>query len=337
MDGSAKVWNTQTGQVLELRHDDEVNYATFNPDNSLVATASSDHTAKVWRLSDGKDILTIPHTAKVVDVKFSSDGKMVGSAGGDGVAQIWRINDRTKIFSILHNGKINHLLFSPNNQWVITASDDHSIQIWDLNDQKMLYQLTQSGAFIDIAITSNNKYIISGDTDGHVIVWDTQQGQQVFSTQMGSNSIMRVAISSDDKLFAAGNEAGGVCVWQLDNAEKKLCFSATEAVWDIGFSSSDFVIAGSLDGYVYIFDLVSKQEYVRISNWGMVLSLDISPDNRYLAISTTTGYSSTVLWKKEDVILEACKRLPRQLSEEEWKEYLGEDKYDPFCVSYSFK
>lgn len=331
-DGTARIWDTQTGKkMLSLKHNDQVNRATFNPDSSLIVTASSDHTAKVWRVLDGKEILNIDHNDRVADVKFSPDGKLVGSAGWDRVAQVWQISNQTRLFSISHSQKINRLLFSPNNKWVITASDDHSLQVWDLNDQKMLYNLIQGSPVADIAITSNNKYIVSGDVNGNIIVWDTQLGQRLFSINMGGSSIMKIAISPDDKLFAAGNEAGRVCVWQLDNGEEKLCFSAKQAVWDVIFSSSNFVIAGSLDGYAYIFDLISKQEYLRIGNLGMVLSLDISPDNRILAMSTTTGSSSIALWKKEDIIPEACKRLPRQLSEEEWKEYLGEDKYDPFC------
>ena len=324
-----------TGQnILEVFHNGQVNQVTFSPDSTLIATASSDHTAKVWRLSDGKEIITIPHNGEVIDVAFNPDGSLVVSAGWDGIAQIWNVANRSKTFSIMHDKKINRILFSPNNKWVITASEDHSIQVWDLIERKMKYKLLDTSSVTDVNITSDSNSIVSGDENGNIITWNTQLGRQNFIKNMGISPIKKIAVSPDGKFYAAGNEAGNVCVWQIDNGEKILCFSANNSIWDIIFSSSDYVLAASLDGYVHVWDLNSKSEYLRIGNPGMVLSIDLELYNKLLAMSTTSGASGLAIWKKEDIIPLACDILPRQLTEDEWREYLGDAKYSPFCPIY---
>ena len=239
-----------------------------------------------------------------------------------------------EVFSIIHQKRINRILFSPNNRLVITASDDHTVQVWDLNSKKRIDNFTFEDSVKDIAITSDSRYLISGDDGGNLTVWDILQGKQIFTSNRAKSAILKVAISPDDQLFAAGNETGDVCVWQLDNLEPKLCFKTGQAVWDVVFSRSNYVFAGSLDGYVYIWDLAHKTEYLRIGNSGQVLSLDLSSDDKFLAISTTADTAQFVLWKKEDILPEACKRLPRQLTIEEWNQYLGDSPFDPYCNSH---
>jgi WD40 repeat protein len=332
MDNTAKVWDRETGhQLLELAHDGQVNRVAFSPDGKWIATASSDHSAKVWRLSDGKPVLDIKHDAEVMDVAFSPDGKLIASAGWDKIVQIWGVDSLAERLSIPVGSEVNHVLFSPNGRWVIIASEDPSIQIWGLEERKQLLSLASTDTVTDIAISPDGSHIVSGDEAGNVTVWDAGVGQSTFSTNTGGGSIKKVAISPDGALFAAGDKAGNVCVWRLDSGEEELCFSGKQEIWDVLFSASDYVIAGSLDGYVYIWDLHSKEEYLRISNGGMLLSLDLSSDDKYLAMSTTAGVSRFVLWRREDVIPEACRQLPRQLTRDEWKDYLGEAEYSPFC------
>jgi len=335
MDGSAKVWDAKTGGLIyEITHEGQVNHATFNYDGSLVATASADNTARISRVSDKTKLFEINHFSEVSDVSFSSDGRFVGTAGLDGAAHIWSVVDQTQIFTINHDNKINRILFSNDNKWVITASDDNSIQIWDLNDLKKARTLSSNNPITDIAISSNGKYIVSGDEQGKIAVWNTESWRQDLSTNLGKSSIMKVAISVDDELFAAGNQEGMVSVWQM-NGKIKCGFQAEETIWDITFSQSNYVIAGSGDGYVYIWDVDDNIEYLRIGSPGMVLSVDVSSNDRYLAISDTSGFSSFTLWNQKDILSEACRRLPHQLSKNEWKEFLPQSRYNPFCNRYS--
>ena len=62
----------------------------FSPDGTLLATASNDHTARIWDTATGTTRTTLTgHTGPVNGVAFSPDGTLLATAAGDGTARIW--------------------------------------------------------------------------------------------------------------------------------------------------------------------------------------------------------------------------------------------------------
>lgn len=73
-------------------HGAPVMSAVFSPDGITVATASSDKSARLWRISDGKGILTLKlkgHKALVWSVAFSQDGVLLFTASADRTSKLW--------------------------------------------------------------------------------------------------------------------------------------------------------------------------------------------------------------------------------------------------------
>ena len=62
----------------------------------------------------------------------------------------------------------------------------------------------------------------------------------------------------------------------------------------------------------------------------VVSDVAFSPDGKYLAeVSGNAAWVS--LWRSEDLIAEAQRRLTRNLTEEEWRQYLGDEPYRKTC------
>ncbi len=92
LDGTVKLWNTQTGQFLSsLRgHAGGVLGVSFGPDGKQIASASKDQTVKVWDARTGKEVLSCKgHSGWVTDVSFSPDGKQIASASADNTVRVW--------------------------------------------------------------------------------------------------------------------------------------------------------------------------------------------------------------------------------------------------------
>jgi WD40 repeat protein len=68
-DGSARVWDAQTGEPLTppLKHAQQVVQASFSADGRAVVTASFDGTARIWPLHrDGRPVSELIQLARML-------------------------------------------------------------------------------------------------------------------------------------------------------------------------------------------------------------------------------------------------------------------------------
>jgi WD40 repeat protein len=65
---------------------------TFSPDDTLIATASDDTTARIWDTTTGQPrTALIGHTSGVNALAFSPDGTLIATASADGTMRLWDV------------------------------------------------------------------------------------------------------------------------------------------------------------------------------------------------------------------------------------------------------
>ncbi len=70
-------------------HTQRVRSIAFSPDGSLLATASVDGSAKVWDATTGQLLRTLDHPGPVRTVVFSTDGTSIATMDWGGIIRIW--------------------------------------------------------------------------------------------------------------------------------------------------------------------------------------------------------------------------------------------------------
>jgi WD40 repeat protein len=75
----------------------------------------------------------------------------------------------------------------------------------------------------------------------------------------------------------------------------------------------------------------SGREVARLSHDDRVTDIKFSPDGQYLAAAGIDGMARVWRLRASDLINAACARLTRNLTREEWGEYLGEETYSKTC------
>lgn len=158
-DGSARVWDCNTGQCALCLHDkkcadasqqspdpashsDIVFGACFNPfsdQGNQVLTCSMDGTAKLWDKRDQKVTQLIDqHQGAVWSAVFGNDrnsgGRMILTTSHDMTAQVFDQRlAMPKNILVGHTGILWQASFNEDDQYVVTCSEDRTARLWNLS------------------------------------------------------------------------------------------------------------------------------------------------------------------------------------------------------------
>ncbi|GAB6042390.1 nSTAND1 domain-containing NTPase [Endothiovibrio diazotrophicus] len=120
-------------------HAKQIIRQAYSSDGHLLATASFDHTAKLWRVERGPNgwSLTLLHTFQghtdpVYAVAFSPDGRTLATASYDGRVGLYDVASGEGKSFAAHDGKVGVVQFSSSGDELMTAGEDGAIRLWDL-------------------------------------------------------------------------------------------------------------------------------------------------------------------------------------------------------------
>jgi WD40 repeat protein/tetratricopeptide (TPR) repeat protein len=136
--GRAQLWDVRAGRaVAELRHAGPVTHAVFSADGTRVATASTDRTARVWNLPDGRPLLPpLEHHGRVNHVAFGPHGELA-TAGSDRAARLWDLSTGLPLCPPLsHRDEVLAVAFNADGTALLTAGGDGAARLWDLTPDR---------------------------------------------------------------------------------------------------------------------------------------------------------------------------------------------------------
>jgi WD40 repeat protein len=92
-----------------------------------------------------------------------------------------------------------------------------------------------------------------------------------------------------------------------------------------------YLATGSQGDGTRVWEISSGDEVARLNIPGNVGAVVFSPDDKYVVAGS--GSSNALVWHLpiDDLVEEACKRLTRNLTSDEWNQYFDNKPYRKTC------
>ncbi|MCL4704851.1 tetratricopeptide repeat protein [bacterium] len=272
----------------------------FSPNGLLLATACGDGTARIWDTTTGQQVrLLYGHTSNVNAVTFSPNGRYLATASDDGTALIWNVDSGQPFYSLSsHLDQVNAIAFSPDGLRMATASDDGTAKVWDFESgEEKLTLFGHTDKVRSIAFSPSGTRLATGSFDKKVIIWDAESGEELFTLSGHSKGVTSVAFSSTGGLLASCDFNGIVRIWQAASGQRAKTINAHDnLIFGLTFSpDGKWLATCGYDGLVKVWEVESgSQLFVLSGHTQMVFAATFSPDGRYLA--TASGDGSARIW-----------------------------------------
>jgi len=150
----------------------------FSPRGGLIATASSDQTARIWDAATGGCLATLTgHSAAVEAVAFSPAGALLATGSADTTARLWDAATGAHLITLAgHDYTVRGVAFSPSGALLATASGDATARLWDAVSGAHLATLVPlpSGGYI--TLLPDARYKLEGDP-GDCLWWAAGLGR----------------------------------------------------------------------------------------------------------------------------------------------------------------
>jgi cytochrome c len=193
-----------------------------SPDGARLASASWDHTVRIWSLGDGAQQVLEGHAQNVNGVAFTPDGRSLVSVGYDRELRIWPLAGGTpnvitlasplnavavppdgeivtggadgKLRFLMSNGQesgevqagqtpIVALAISPDSTWVATAGIGGVVAIIDRKARSIVRTLGDPGSPVwSVAFLPDNATLLTGGADGKIRRWNARTGEPIGSS-----------------------------------------------------------------------------------------------------------------------------------------------------------
>ncbi|HEX2697545.1 MAG TPA: PQQ-binding-like beta-propeller repeat protein, partial [Anaerolineales bacterium] len=250
----------------------------FSPDGKRFASASGDHTVKIWDATTGKEMFNLTsHTDAVTTVLFSSTGRQLASGSADGSVKLWDASTGKLILTINVGVPVSTVQFGRDGQWIAIGAAESKVRFYDTSSGQELFELanpdwgigpnawqvtsislTQDGKRLAIALGSQN------DSMGRVELWDVNKHQRYqilyegIYTQDGTRTM---SFSPDGERIATrygGDGPPNPAVW--DAATGKQIYHLNVGVNTITFSADGrHLFTATTGGKAQVWDAESGQ------------------------------------------------------------------------------
>ncbi|WP_149827672.1 WD40 repeat domain-containing protein [Streptomyces tailanensis] len=291
-DGTVIVWDTSTParpvRLARLRHRRLVNSSAWNPVTpSLLATASADKTAAVWRVEDdgASSLVTVlaRHTDDINSVAWMPDGRRLICVSEDGRATVWDATTGA-FLSEIGSHTAHCMMVSVSTQGLVATVGEDGLVSVTAPDGNASPATRRYASSIEGCSWSHDGTVLAVARDDGTVELLSSELETLASLQVSRSAARSVEWSTDGESLVIGAYEGGLHFY--DRSGKQLRQVADPRIWPRSVSTAGGVVAAG-------------------SFWGgpHLLALE---DGRELYAPTTPTHGPNALARRGEQLLVGC-------------------------------
>jgi len=335
-DGAAQLHDVSTGSIM-LRMPFKQGSRTFelNSDATNLAIASKEkdiYKVEVLEVGTGTVVATINHKGPVYDMAFSPDGRYFATASNDRSAQVLDLQDvGRKPVVLTYTGALNGVAFSGDSRHIAVAGEDFQVHVSQITPGQPSWPAARdvsvgSTAFT-IALSHAGEYLATLSYNNKLVnIWQVESGKMIKPLNNGYG-VSAVSFSPDNKFIVTGGAGGNIKVRGLQGAGKEVSLRFEGDVDLVSFSPDENYLAAvgnSKVARVWHYTGDSFEESASLIQKSNFTDLAFGPPNLVVTASADNIVRVWMLGAEltKDLQYEACARLTRNLTLDEWNEHL---------------
>ena len=314
VDGSARLWDLQTGKLVSsLQVEPGWHTVAITPDCRHALTAFDNRSVRVWDLETGKATRFLEGEPILVrSVAFAPDGRHALISDKGTSSRLWDL-ETGRVIRTLETGPkfvgtIDCVAIAPDGRHALSGGSDGAARLWDLQTGKTIRTLEGHGKSINsVAVAPDGRQALTGSWDRTAKLWDLQTGKTIRTLEGHGDAVNAVAITRDGRRGLTGSRDKTARLWDLETG--RLIHTLK------GQSESVEAVALAPDGrraltvrwnatarlldLARLWDLETGKSILSLEGHGVLVSaLAITPNGRY--VLTASGQEKTArLWDLE--------------------------------------
>lgn len=355
--GNASIWEVSTRQRLaRLPHPGTVMSIDYDGTGKHLATACVDGIVRVFGIPGGDEAANLKREGWIYQVRFSPNGQYIAAASGKpellegkkgrGQATIWEWRTGREVGFLQSDHLIAALAFSPDGNFLAAGGSDGTVHLLRATDAQEVQRLSNDDPIWALAYSPDGRYLAAAS--GGLVTKDShlQQGQTtLWSVNDNSKRVLRdhkswaltVDFSPDGTLLASMDQDGEIGMWSLAEGHElaNIKHDGYAPQVKIRFSPDSRYLATAFGDEAQIWEASTGNEIARRQHQrGSLWDIAFSPNGEYLATASTDTTVGLWLWRPKELVAEACNRLNRNLTDDEWRLHVGaQSNYRATCAN----
>jgi len=247
VDKTLKLWDLATGKEPKTiaTLPEPITSIAVTRDFAAVAV-SAGKVARIYQVSDSKELGTITHPADVVAVNFSgADTTRLVTGATDNFARVWELQAGRLLQTFSHGGAVRGVAMHPSQPLIVTASADKTGTAYPLALTRAV-PASAKPLHTVVATTDAARVIIGGD-DSTVRVFNAASGAEERKFEGATGPIYAVAVSKNIQVLAAAGADKTVRVYTFADGKEVAKITAAAPVRGLVFSADARMLVGVAD------------------------------------------------------------------------------------------